>query len=178
VITITRGGDVVDINPGAERMFGVSPEAVRHKPIAELLAAAPVREVDLTELSTVLSQDPARLLDRELELTASRDDGRSFAAELLVARAGCLFVVWIRDVSARRVAETEVDGRPRARQLTARERQMLQLAAQGMSRKAIARHLSLSQSTVKTHFQNIYTKWGISDRASAVAKALRERIIE
>jgi DNA-binding NarL/FixJ family response regulator len=65
---------------------------------------------------------------------------------------------------------------PRA--LTAREREVLQLAAQGMARKAIAQQLSLSPSTVKTHFENIYTKWGVSDRASAVAKALREGVIK
>jgi two-component system nitrate/nitrite response regulator NarL len=65
----------------------------------------------------------------------------------------------------------------RSRELTAREREVLQLAAQGLARKAIAQKLSLSPSTVKTHFENIYTKWGVSDRASAVAKALREGVI-
>jgi two-component system nitrate/nitrite response regulator NarL len=62
--------------------------------------------------------------------------------------------------------------------LTPRERQILQLAAQGMSGKTIAQHLTLSPSTVKSHFEHIYTKWGTSDRASAVAKALREGLIE
>ena len=47
-----------------------------------------------------------------------------------------------------------------------------------MSGKAIAQQLSLSPSTVKTHFENIYAKWDVSDRASAVAKALREGLIE
>ena len=37
--------------------------------------------------------------------------------------------------------------------LTARERQILQLAAQGMSGKTIAQQLSLSPSTVKSHFE-------------------------
>jgi len=44
--------------------------------------------------------------------------------------------------------------------------------------KTIAQHLSLSPSTVKTHFENIYAKWGASDRSSAVAKGLREGVIE
>jgi PAS domain S-box-containing protein len=363
VITITRGGEVVDLNKGAERMFGLRPAAVMHKPIAQLLAAAEMRALEVTELSTVLSQDPSRLLDRELEVTASRQDGRPFAAELMIARAGCLFIVWIRDVSARRVAETESVGRlamleqaaeiagverrqivreiaghiaieevlatwvsldhgaeqllarlgeamdfavgvlwvqrgdglearsswnagggeesefrialrplesgpaqalpvaawhsrqpvvvvslPDAppflgrdaavraglrgalalpavsgdlalavlefysreslqptetllrsltgmghelghffarrrgelqpHKLTARERQILQLAAQGMSGKTIAQQLSLSPLTVKSHFENIYAKWAVSDRASAVAKAMREGLIE
>lgn len=62
--------------------------------------------------------------------------------------------------------------------LTARERDVLQLAAQGLPRKAIAHQLSLSQSTVKTHFEHIYAKWGVFDRASAVARGLREGLIE
>jgi PAS domain S-box-containing protein len=68
-------------------------------------------------------------------------------------------------------------GEPRPQELTAREREILQLAAQGMSTKSIAQHLTLSPLTVKSHFQNIYAKWDISDRAAAVAKALREGLI-
>ena len=65
----------------------------------------------------------------------------------------------------------------RPNDLTRREREVLQFAAQGMSGKAIALELTLSSSTVKTHFENIYAKWDVSDRASAVAKALREGVI-
>ena len=46
-----------------------------------------------------------------------------------------------------------------------------------MSGRRIAEQLTLSPSTVKTHFENVYAKWGVSDRASAVAKALREGLI-
>jgi DNA-binding CsgD family transcriptional regulator len=62
--------------------------------------------------------------------------------------------------------------------LTARELEMLQLAANGMSGPEIAAHLVLSTGTVKTHFQNIYRKWDVSDRAGAVAKALRQGLID
>jgi DNA-binding NarL/FixJ family response regulator len=68
-------------------------------------------------------------------------------------------------------------GELRPHELTAREREILQLAAQGMSGRTIANRLTLSPSTVKTHFENIYAKWDVSDRASAVAKALREGLI-
>src|SRR5690349_7207847 len=67
--------------------------------------------------------------------------------------------------------------RPVAR-LTAREREMLQLAADGLSGPQIAARLVLSPGTVKTHFQNIYKKWDVSDRAGAVARALREGLID
>jgi DNA-binding NarL/FixJ family response regulator len=63
-------------------------------------------------------------------------------------------------------------------ELTVRERQVLQLASRGMSGKVIAQQLKLSPSTVKTHFENIYAKWDVSDRASAVANALRQGLIQ
>ena len=65
-----------------------------------------------------------------------------------------------------------------ATRLTAREREMLQLAADGLSGPQIAARLVLSPGTVKTHFQNIYGKWGVSDRAGAVARALRQGLID
>jgi DNA-binding CsgD family transcriptional regulator len=64
------------------------------------------------------------------------------------------------------------------RQLTSREIQILQLAARGMSGPAIAEHLVVSCATIKTHFQNIYAKWHVSDRASAVAEAMRQGLID
>jgi PAS domain S-box-containing protein len=57
--------------------------------------------------------------------------------------------------------------------LSARELQVLRLAAEGNSGPAIASELTLSPGTVKTHFENIYEKLGVSDRAAAVAQALR-----
>jgi DNA-binding CsgD family transcriptional regulator len=62
--------------------------------------------------------------------------------------------------------------------LTARELEILQLAADGMSGPQIAEHLVLSPGTIKTHFQHIYAKCGVSDRAGAVATALRRGLID
>jgi PAS domain S-box-containing protein len=114
VITITGGGAVVDLNEGAERMFRVRREEALQKPVAHVLATAEQRAPELAELGAALSEDPSRLLDRELEVTASGPDGRPFTVELTVARAGVdapLFIVWIRDISERRVAETESERR-------------------------------------------------------------------
>ena len=62
--------------------------------------------------------------------------------------------------------------------LTPRELEVLQLAAQGCAGRQIAERLVVSPSTVRTHFEHIYDKYGVSDRAAAVAKALREGLIE
>ena len=62
--------------------------------------------------------------------------------------------------------------------LTLREVQVLECLAEGLGNKEIARRLSLSEETVKSHVSNIYEKLGASDRAHAVAIALRQKIIE
>lgn len=64
------------------------------------------------------------------------------------------------------------------RTLSPRELEVLRLAAEGRSGPEIARQLVVSPSTVKTHFEHIYEKLGVGDRAGAVAHALRAGMIE
>jgi PAS domain S-box-containing protein len=61
--------------------------------------------------------------------------------------------------------------------LSARELEVLRLAAEGNSGPEIAARLIVSPSTVKTHFENIYEKLGVGDRGGAVAHALRIGLI-
>jgi ATP/maltotriose-dependent transcriptional regulator MalT len=63
------------------------------------------------------------------------------------------------------------------RPLTEREIEVLRLAAAGQSGPRIAEQLVLSHSTVRTHFEHIYEKLGVGDRAAAVAQALRTGLI-
>jgi DNA-binding CsgD family transcriptional regulator/PAS domain-containing protein len=62
-------------------------------------------------------------------------------------------------------------------QLTPRELQILQLAALGNAAPQIAESLLIGVSTVKSHMDNIYRKLDVSDRASAVATAMRLGVI-
>lgn len=62
--------------------------------------------------------------------------------------------------------------------LTPRERQVLQLAAEGLSGPGIADALVLSHATVRAHFRNIYEKLGVGERPAAVATALRLGLID
>ena len=61
--------------------------------------------------------------------------------------------------------------------LTAREVEILRLAADGLTTREIAARLFLSSSTVKSHLDNIYRKLDASDRAHAVAIALRRNLL-
>jgi two-component system, NarL family, nitrate/nitrite response regulator NarL len=64
------------------------------------------------------------------------------------------------------------------RLLTPREGEILRLTADGMSAPDIARKLHVGATTVKTHLQRVYEKLGVSDRAAAVAEAMRRGILE
>jgi DNA-binding NarL/FixJ family response regulator len=59
--------------------------------------------------------------------------------------------------------------------MTPREAEVFGLIAEGLSNRQIARALHVSESTVKTHINNVYTKLGISSRAQAVARAIGGR---
>jgi two-component system, NarL family, nitrate/nitrite response regulator NarL len=59
-----------------------------------------------------------------------------------------------------------------------RERETLALIAEGLSAPQIGRTLHLSTATVKTHLQHIYEKLGVSERAAAVAEAMRRGLLE
>jgi DNA-binding CsgD family transcriptional regulator len=63
------------------------------------------------------------------------------------------------------------------RPLTERQLEVLRLAAEGFSGPGIAEQLVLSPATVKKHFEHIYEKLGVGDRAAAVAHALRTGLI-
>jgi two-component system nitrate/nitrite response regulator NarL len=62
--------------------------------------------------------------------------------------------------------------------LTPREREILGHVAAGRGAPEIARLIHLSPATVKGHLQSLYEKLGVSDRAAAVAEAMRRGLLE
>jgi DNA-binding NarL/FixJ family response regulator len=69
-------------------------------------------------------------------------------------------------------------GDTRDEMLTGREREILQLLADGMSNADVAQRLFISQETVKSHVRHILTKLEADTRTHAVAIALRDAIID
>jgi DNA-binding NarL/FixJ family response regulator len=62
--------------------------------------------------------------------------------------------------------------------LTNRELQILRMAAEGLTNRQIGERLFVSIGTVKSHLDNIYRKLEASDRAHAVAVALRRGLLD
>jgi DNA-binding CsgD family transcriptional regulator len=62
--------------------------------------------------------------------------------------------------------------------LTAREVEVLALAALGLPVGSIGERLTISRGTVKSHLEHIYSKLGVVNRTAAVAQALRSGLIE
>ena len=61
--------------------------------------------------------------------------------------------------------------------LTAREKEVIQLMAQGLANKQIALALSISEHTVKFHLSSLYAKLGISSRTEAVKRGIELGLI-
>lgn len=67
---------------------------------------------------------------------------------------------------------------PSGPQLSPREREVLDLLAEGLGVAAIARKLYVSESTAKTHISKIYEKLGAANRAQAIMAAVRAGLID
>ena len=97
------------------------------------------------------------------------------SAVMTVARGG---TVVPPDLAAGLVDQIRLRSQPSGPVLTERERQVLQGFARGLSIPQLAAEMYLAASTVKTHAQRLYEKLGVSDRAAAVAVAMRNGLLE
>jgi pimeloyl-ACP methyl ester carboxylesterase/DNA-binding CsgD family transcriptional regulator len=148
-----------------------------------------------TDLRDVLSQvsAPTLVAHRRRDPVVPMGYGRVLAALIPGAQFDLLegrwHQPWLGDVPAvlrlasgffgfpSPVPSVEDGNKPPVNTLTAREREVLQLVAQGLSDVTIAQHLVLSAHTVHRHVANIRTRLGQPSRAAAAALAARSGII-
>ncbi len=108
-----------------------------------------------------------------LEKAASFDEITE--AVLTIGAGGTVISPDAQEVLAREIRTRQInEDRPA---LTTRETEILRLAAEGYSAQRIATELHVSMATVKSHLQHVYEKLGVSDRASAVAQAIRRGLL-
>ena len=107
----------------------------------------------------------------------SKDAGRREICEAIagVARGETVLTKNMQAALVGHVRGRQAEDRP---VLTSREREVLVFLADGSSAPQIAEKLYLSPATVKTHLANLYGKLGVSDRAAAVAEAMRRGLLE
>jgi DNA-binding NarL/FixJ family response regulator len=67
---------------------------------------------------------------------------------------------------------------PEGKKLSARETEILQLIAKGVSNNEAASMLSLSKATIRTHLEHIYRKLEVTNRVEAVTEGLRKGLIQ
>lgn len=83
----------------------------------------------------------------------------------------------VRDVHDGRTVDLGASNLAAHAALSRREQQVLQLIAAGMRNKEIAATMGISEETVHTHLRNIFRKLSVSDRAHALAVAIRRGIV-
>ena len=93
-----------------------------------------------------------------------------------IARGGTAFAAEAQAGLAAQIQERERSGGPP--KLTEREQEVLKLVAKGLSGPEIAEEIHLSVTTVKSHLNSLYHKLDVSDRAAAVAEAMRRGLLE
>ena len=81
------------------------------------------------------------------------------------------------DAAAYLLSAAPLDDSALVEPLTTREAQVLNLLADGLTNKAIAARLGLSEETVKFHLAAIFGKLGASNRTDAVRIALRRGLV-
>lgn len=82
------------------------------------------------------------------------------------------------DAQAAMAGEVRIRTRDDRPTLSPREHEILRHIAEGETAPQIARTLHLSTATVKTHILHLYAKLGVTERAAAVAVAMRSGVIE
>jgi ATP/maltotriose-dependent transcriptional regulator MalT len=95
--------------------------------------------------------------------------GDQDAARMELAAARSVFEDLGAGLDLRRLHE--LTGADEPQTLSRREREVLRLVAQGMTNRAIAGELFLSEKTVARHMSNIFVKVGVSTRTAAAAFA-------
>jgi len=145
------------------------------------LVHAVVREELPTRVLLLSALTDGAVVYRALEEGAagylSKDSRRAEIVEA-VRRVASGETVVPAELAAGLVTQIRQQAQPSGPKLSEREREVLAGFARGQSIPQIAAELYLGASTVKTHAQRLYEKLGVSDRAAAVAEAMRRGLLE
>jgi DNA-binding CsgD family transcriptional regulator len=137
--------------------FGAA--AAAYERTAERLDASAAHAEDRAERYRLAGRDDAEVVERHRARNARRGAER--------ARS-----------NGQRLRVRETAGPADPPSVTSRQIEVLDLASHGLTSAEIAEQLDVSVATISAHFEHIFTRLGVSDRAAAVATALRHGLIE
>ena len=114
IVMMDHLGNIVEFNPAAEQTFGWSRDEAVGRPLAEVIIPPALRAAHEAGFKRFLETGEIRVLNKRLELTALRRDGKEFPVELaitLVRREGTepFFTGYLRDITARKNAEAAIE---------------------------------------------------------------------
>jgi two-component system, NarL family, nitrate/nitrite response regulator NarL len=194
-------------DPGGGRPTGERPtvlldakDPARRRDLEALLAGAghaladPAAPWDVALVDLAAGEEPPAIVGGPLVLLAEHVEpevvhsdavsvlprgaaARQIEAAVAAAAAGLVVRLPGRAAAAPGAAGFARD-EPGAQLLTPREVEVLALVGEGASNKAVARRLGISAHTVKFHLEAVFRKLGVATRAEAVARGLRQRLIE
>ncbi len=136
---------------------------------------SPVRVVLLSAFLDGAIAYEALAAGAEAYLSKDADRDRVCDTIAAVARGETVLAPEIQAGIAQEIRSRGTASRP---SLSPREHEVLALVADGHSAPDIGKRLFLSPATVKGHLQSLYEKLGVSDRAAAVAEAMRRGLLE
>jgi two-component system nitrate/nitrite response regulator NarL len=145
------------------------------------VAAAVARDALPTRVLLVSAHDESAIVYKALQQGAagflSKESTRSELVSAVLKCAKGKDIIG-PELAAGLASEIRRRNEPDTPTLSPREREVLKLIAGGSSIPAMAKELFLAPSTVKTHVQRLYEKLGVSDRAAAVAEAMRRKLLD
>lgn len=93
-------------------------------------------------------------------------------------RASTRDEMFLDSAVARQLTQAIVTPAGGLRSLSARERDVLALVGKGLSNRAIAEELSISERTARTHVSNLLSKMHLTSRTQAALVAVREGLVQ
>ncbi|MGD9001137.1 MAG: response regulator transcription factor [Anaerolineae bacterium] len=159
--------DIILMDLVMPRMDGATAiRAVReHWPDVQVIALTSFKERDLVQRA--LQAGAISYLLKNISI----DD----LAEAI--RAACVGQSTLAPEAAQALIQAASQGPTPGHDLTPREREVLELLVEGLTNPEIAQRLMISSSTARAHVSSILSKIGVSNRAEAVARAFRLKLV-
>jgi two-component system, NarL family, nitrate/nitrite response regulator NarL len=155
--------DALDSLSGDQILNAIGRDGLRTRVV--MIAADPDPEL----VYTAIARGAAGYLTKDAD---ARELCDAIAA---VARGSTVIAPQLQSGIAGEIRLRAVHDRPF---LSDREREVLELVAEGLTAPQIGRRIHLSTATVKTHLSHVYEKLGVAERAAAVAAAMRRGLVE